>query len=80
MTFSQAYKIAMENSRIFREHDFRVKEAEKNGEPSACLIFSVEPDQTFFYGFDGVDMQKGKHTKKRAAELLGQDMAYLIIL
>ena len=79
MTFKQAYKYAMEHSETFRKHDSKVKEAQKNGTTSPCLIFSVEPGATFYYGFDGVDLQKGKHTKKRAMELSNRDSVLIII-
>ena len=80
MTFNQAYVYAMANSAEFRKHDVNVKKAEKEGTTSSCLIFSVEPGETFYYGFDGVDMQKGRHTRKRAATLLDQEDMVLIIL
>ena len=78
MTFKQTYKYAMEHSETFRKHDSKVKEAQKNGTTSPCLIFSVEPETAFYYGFDGVDLQKGRHTRRRAMELINRDSALII--
>lgn len=80
MTFKEAYAYAMEHSAQFRKHDENVKDHQKNGTTSSCLIFSVEPGETFYYGFDGVEMQKGRHTRRRAATLLNRRDAVLIIL
>lgn len=79
MTFNQAYKYAMEHSAIFRRHDAATKEAQANGTQGACMIFSVEPGETFYYGFDGVDIQKGKHTRRRAATLTSRDEVLMIL-
>ena len=80
MTFNKAYKIAMDKSESFRRNDANVKKAIESGERSACLLFSVEPGETFYYGFDGFDLHKGKHSKKRSAILLDREDAVLIIL
>ena len=79
MKFNQAYEYAMEHSAIFRRHDALVKESQANGVQSACMIFSVEPGETFYYGFDGVDIQKGKHSRKRAAALTNRDEVLIIL-
>lgn len=80
MTFREAYKYAMEHSKKFVEHDAKVKKAQSEGEQSPCLIFSVEPGETFYYGFDGVEVCKGRHTRRRAATLLNRNDEVLIIL
>lgn len=79
MTFNQAYKYAMAHSEAFRRHDARVKESRERGEQSACMIFSVEPGETFYYGFDGVDLQKGKHTRRRALALMNREEVLIIL-
>ena len=79
MTFKQAYAYAMANSARFRAHDVAVKAAQEKGEQSSCLVFSVEPGETFYYGFDGVDLQKGRHTAKRAAQLLNRESVLIIL-
>ena len=79
MTFKQAYAYAMEHSAIFRKHDSVVKQAQANGTPSACLIFTVAPNETFYYGFDGVDLQTGKHTRRRAETILNRKEALIIL-
>ena len=80
MTFREAYKYAMEHSKRFRDHDAKVKKAQNDGKASPCLIFSVEPGEAFYYGFDGVDMHKGRHTKRRASTLLNRKDEVLIIM
>ena len=79
MTFKQAYDYAMATSESFRRHDKKVKEAMANGDSTGCMIFTVEPGATFYYGFDGVDLQKGKHTRKRAQQLLDNDEVLIIL-
>ena len=79
MTFKQAYAYAMEHSKSFREHDRKVREAMERKEQSACLIFGVSAGETFFYGFDGVDLHAGKHTKRRAKELFDRCEVLLIL-
>lgn len=79
MTFKQAYKYAYEHSASFRKHDERVKRAQQTGEPTSTLIFSVEPGETFYYGFDGFDVQTGKHTPKRSVYLFNRDQVLIIL-
>lgn len=79
MTFKKAYEYAMANSEQFRKHDARVKAAQANGSQSACMIFSVEPGEAFYYGFDGVDLHKGKHSRRRAATLFNREEVLIIL-
>ena len=79
MTFNQAYKYAMARSYIFRRFDYEVKEAQKNGTDIGCMIFCTEPGETFYYGFDGVDLHKGKHTRRRASVILNRGEALIIL-
>lgn len=78
MKFAQAYEIAMQKSAEFRRHDARVKEAMKNGTDSGCLVFSVGAGESFYYGFDGVDLHSGRHTRKRAVALMNREEVLLI--
>jgi len=79
MTFKRAYDTAMKKSVAFRRHDEAVKTAQANNEASACMIFSVEPGETFYYGFDGVNLQKGKHTRRRAQVLTDRNEVLIIL-
>lgn len=79
MTFEKAYKYAIEHSNIFRKHDAEVKKAMEVGEATACLIFSVEAGETFYYGFDGVDLHKGKHARRRAETLFNRHECLIIL-
>lgn len=78
MTFNQAYKQAMERSASFRRHDAHVKEAQAKGEQSSCLSFAIE-GEVFYYGFDGVDLHRGKYNKHRAAVLNNRDESLIIL-
>lgn len=79
MTFKKAYAIAMNKSASFRAHDAAVKAAQESGEDTGCLIFTVEPGETFYYGFDGIDLHAGKHTRRRAATLIERDEVLIIL-
>lgn len=87
MKFSEAYDIAMQKSMEFREFDAWVKDAffdffthpRAHGEDVGVLTFSVSPGESFYYGFDGVDLHKGKHTKKRTSILTERDDVLIIL-
>lgn len=79
MTFLQAYKLAMSRSEKFRNHDAIVKSKKANDAPTPCLIFSVERGEVFYYGFDGVEIQKGKHTARRAQTLFSREEVLIIL-
>lgn len=75
MKFKDAYNYAIQHSKTFREHDKRVKESIKG-----VLIFSVYPTgETFYYGFDGVDILKGKHSPRRSAQLINRSEVLIIL-
>lgn len=78
MTFKQAHKMAMERSTSFRKHDAQVREAMETGGQSACLTFTIE-GETFYYGFDGVDLQCGKYSKYRAEILMDREESLIIL-
>jgi hypothetical protein len=69
----------MAHSETFRDHDKAVKDAQTKKEASACMIFCVSPGETFYYGFDGVDLQKGKHSGRRAETLINREEALVIL-
>lgn len=78
MTFNQAYKYAMRRSERFRRHDEHAKASKAAREQSACMIFVVD-GEAFYYGFDGVDMHKGKHTRRRGKELIDKGEVLIIL-
>lgn len=77
MKFAEAYKIAMNSSAKFRAHDANVNRAIAAGISSPCMVFAIN-DETFYYGFDGVDVLKGKHTPYRATVLINRGDAFII--
>ena len=79
MTFRQAYKYAMKHSEVFRNHDAAVKKARKEKRQSACMAFSVSPNEAFYYGFDGCEMHKGKYLPETAAFLAKAGMLYIVL-
>lgn len=78
MTFKQAHKMAMNKSAAFRKQDALVRQAMETGGQTACLTFTIE-GETFYYGFDGVDLQAGKYSKHRAAALVERDESLIIL-
>lgn len=78
MTFKQAHKMAMERSASFRKQDALVRKAMETGGQTACLTFTIE-GETFYYGFDGVDLQAGKYSKHRAEVLMDRDESLIIL-
>lgn len=79
MTFKQAYDHEMKYSAEFREHDRLVKSKKPNDQKTYCLLFSPNLEEVFYYGFDGVDVCKGKHSAKRAKYLLESGQVDLIL-
>ena len=79
MTYCKAYEYAMKNSESFRKFDMIVNRAIENGTNSGCLIFTVgQTGETFYYGFDGVDLHQGKHTARKAEVILERKGAFVI--
>lgn len=79
MTFCKAFEYAMKNSEVFRKFDKMVERAIENGTDSGCMVFTIgQSGETFYYGFDGVDLHQGKHTARRAQILLNRGEAYTI--
>lgn len=75
MTFKEAYTTALSRSEGFTIFDATVKKCEKEGRASGCMVFTIEGSgETFYYGFDGVALHQGKHSKKRARYLLDKDL------
>ena len=75
MTFKEAYTTAMNRSKGFEIWDATVKRCATEGRASGCMLFTIEgTGETFYYGFDGVELHQGKHNKKRARYLLDKDL------
>lgn len=47
------------------------------GLQSNCMIYAIG-HETFYFGFDGVDLQSGKHSAVRSKELLARNAALVI--
>ena len=76
MTVNEAIKRAKqdpEGSRII----YMIDQLAKVTAHSPCLIFAIG-DETFYYGFDGVDFRKGKHNAKRSRYLIETDQCLVI--
>lgn len=76
MTFKEALIIARDNE-IFRKHFDEVMTAKFHKIPTACMVFAVD-GECFYFGFDGVDLSKGKHTEKRSRQLIDRNEALII--
>ena len=79
MTFKQAYEYAMAHSERFRKHDAKVKAKKPGDDATPCMIFTVSPGETFYYGFDGCDIAKGKHNPRRAPQLIDRGEVLIIL-
>ena len=77
MRFEEAYRFALMDSKM-RKAIKRVEEGQKNGEETGCYLFSCG-SEVFYYGFDGCELQKGKHTAKRSIELIRNGEAYRVM-
>ena len=77
MKFNEAFEIAMAESADFRGHVDQVREAQESNGRTGCLIFSIG-DESFYYGFDGLDIVKGKHSAKRSAYLINRGETLVI--
>lgn len=71
MRFKEAYEIALNECAFINHATEVVKRAIRNGEQSPCYQFAIG-DEVFYFGFDGVDLHKGKHTARRSAQLINR--------
>jgi len=69
MTFRRAVEYAQFKSERFKKHYEQTWDAILHGGQTPCYIFAID-GETFYYGYDGVDLHCGKHSKKRAAYLI----------
>lgn len=77
MKAKEAIELARARSARAQEFYERVQGAIADSGVTGCYIFAIGAE-TFYYGFDGIDLHCGKHTKKRAAYLIGHGLAEVI--
>lgn len=77
MTFRQALAYAVARSEIMADAVEKVQAAEGTGKAIHCYIFSIG-DEAFFYGYDGVEVQKGKYRPGRAQYLINKGETLVI--
>lgn len=68
MNFKMAHHIAMNNTE-YLNHVCNVARCVNANIQSPCLLFSIG-NESFYYGFDGVKLQMGKHSEKRSDYLI----------
>lgn len=76
MKFEDAMLTAMENETIVKAF-LLVAEGVKNGEATAAYTFAIG-DEAFTFGYDGCELHKVKHTKKRSQYLISSGQAIII--
>ena len=76
MTFKEAFNLAMQVPK-FAKHVERVNQAKSTGEDTPVILFSIG-DESFYYGFDGVDLHKGKHSASRSKYLIGKGYTLVV--
>ncbi|MBR1584420.1 MAG: hypothetical protein IJ662_02640 [Clostridia bacterium] len=77
MSFMDALDYGLMHSEAVCEQYDRVMTAHDRGIECPCLLFAID-GEAFFFGFDGVDYQAGKHTAKRSAVLIQHDRCLII--
>ena len=77
MTFIEAYNIAIAECEFMSHATEIVMDAMRNKTASPCYQFAIG-DEAFYFGYDGVDLHAGKHTAKRAAELIRRNETWQI--
>ena len=76
MKTKTAIALAMKNPE-FAAHAIQVANAIEQSKASSCMYYAIG-GETFYYGFDGVDMQSGKHSASTARKLLAEERALII--
>ena len=77
MKFAEAYEIAYNECNFIRRATERVKECIMLGQASPCFLFTIGTE-TFYFGFDGVQVVKGKHTQKRSEQLIMNGETWIV--
>lgn len=78
MKFYEAFRLAMRDP-VFVKHYDNVVRCMAENSCSECLIFGFKGEtDTFYYGFDGIDILEGKHSASRSRVLLKRGEVYLI--
>ena len=77
MKFAEAYEIAMNECEFIKRAMARVQECIMLNIPSPCYLFSIG-DEVFYFGFNGADVLKGKHTHKRSRQLIDADSVWRV--
>lgn len=77
MKFEEALLIALAESREIAQAALMVAVAEKEGSQSAAYTFAIG-DEAFTFGFDGCEIHRVKHNKKRSAYLIQTGQATII--
>lgn len=77
MTGKQAIDYARARSARAQKHYESVQAAMAKGEYTGCYIYAIGRE-TFYYGFDGVDLHCGKHPQNRSALILERGEADVI--
>ena len=77
MTQSEVLTIALNND-IFKNHFKNVKINVLKKSQSACMLFTVDNNIVWAYGFDGVDLVFKVLSKKRSKKLLFENRVLII--
>lgn len=77
MSFMEALDYGLMHSEEVCEQYVRATDAHDLGINCPCLQFAID-GEVFFFGFDGVDYQAGKHSAKRSAKLLRDNRCLIL--
>lgn len=77
MKFIEAYRIAKAECKFIQAATERVIDAMTHGGRTPCYQFSIGKE-AFYFGFDGVDLHKGKHSPNVSARLINNGETWVI--
>lgn len=76
MKFEDAMVKALGNEEV-KKAFLQVAEGARNGEATAAYTFSIG-DEAFTFGFDGCEVHKVKHTRKRSGYLISTGQTIIV--
>lgn len=77
MKFTEAYAIARSECNFINAATERVMNAMTYGGRTPCYLFAID-GEVYYFGFDGVDLHKGKHSAARSAQLINSGEVWII--
>lgn len=77
MKFEEAIAIAKNECGFIHAAEERVINAIIHDVKTPCYLFAID-GIVYYFGFDGVDLHKGKHNAKRSEQLINRGEVWII--